>query len=80
MKDEYDIDINNGEEFQQTGVAKPLFHAVNGSARDKMIKSGLAKNITPYIDSNRNVFLMIRNTTGQRITMDHSGYQRKELR
>jgi signal peptidase I len=56
MKDEYDIDINNGEEFQQTGVPNRYAMLLTSVARDKMLKSGLAKNITPYIDSGRNVY------------------------
>ncbi len=56
MKDEYDIDINNGEEFQQTGVPNRYAMLLNTIARDKMIKNGLAKNITPYLDSSKNVF------------------------
>jgi signal peptidase I len=56
MKDEYDIDINNGEEFQQTGVPNRYAMLLSAIARDKMMKSGLAKNITPYLDSNKNVF------------------------
>ncbi len=56
MKDEYDIDINNGEEFQQTGVPNRYAMLLTSVARDKMMKSGLAKNIIPYIDSNRSVY------------------------
>ncbi len=56
MKDEYDIDINNGDEFQQTGMPNRYAMLLTSAARDKMIKSGLAKNITPYLDSNRGVF------------------------
>jgi len=56
MHDEYDIDINNGEEFQQTGVPNRYAMLLTAIARDKMIKSGLAKNITPYLDSSRQVY------------------------
>jgi signal peptidase I len=56
MKDEYDIDINNGEEFQQTGVANRYAMLLTAIARDKMLKSGLAKNITPYLDSSKMVY------------------------
>jgi signal peptidase I len=56
MKDEYDIDINNGDEFQQTGVPNRYAMLLTAIARDKMIKNGLAKNITPYLDSNKSVF------------------------
>jgi signal peptidase I len=56
MKDEYDVDINDGEEFQQTGVPNRYAILLTGIARDKMIKSGLAKNIIPYIDSSKSVY------------------------
>jgi signal peptidase I len=56
MKEEYDIDINNSEEFQQTGVQNQYAMLLTAIARDKMMKSGLAKSITPYIDSSRNVY------------------------
>jgi len=56
MKEEYDIDINNGEEFQQTGVPNRYAMLLTAIARDKMVKSGLAKNIVPYIDSSREVY------------------------
>jgi len=56
MKDEYDIDINNGEEFQQTGVPNRYAVLLTAIARDKMLKSGLAKTITPYLDSSKMVY------------------------
>jgi signal peptidase I len=56
MKEEYDIDINNGEEFQQTGVPNRYAILLTAIARDKMLKSGLAKNITPYLDSSKMVY------------------------
>lgn len=56
MKDEYDVDINDGEEFQQTGVPNRYAILLTAVARDKMIKSGLAKNIIPYIDSSKSVY------------------------
>jgi signal peptidase I len=56
MKDEYDIDINNGEEFQQTGMPNRYAMLLTAIACDKMLKSGLAKSITPYIDSSKGVY------------------------
>ena len=53
MKDEYDIDINNAEEFQQTNTPNKYFILLTAGARDKMLASGLAKSIVPYLDSNR---------------------------
>ena len=56
MKDEYDIDINNGEEFQQTGVPNSFAILLTAASREKMLKNGLAKNISPIIDSSRDVY------------------------
>jgi signal peptidase I len=56
MKEEYDIDINNSEEFQQTGIPNRYAMLLTAIARDKMMKSGLAKTITPYIDSSKMVY------------------------
>src|SRR5450432_121010 len=52
MKDDYDVDISNGEEFQQTGTPNKYGMLLTAIARDKMLKSGLAKSISPIIDSN----------------------------
>jgi signal peptidase I len=56
MKEEYDIDISNGEEFQQTGIPNRYAMLLTAFARDKMMKSGLAKSIIPYIDSSKEVY------------------------
>ena len=56
MKEEYDIDINDVEEFQQTGTPNRYAMLLTAIARDKMIKNGLAKNMIPLIDSERNVY------------------------
>jgi signal peptidase I len=56
MKDEYDVDISNGEEFQQTGAPNQYAMLLTATAKDKMMKSGLAKNIAPLIDSSREVY------------------------
>jgi signal peptidase I len=56
MKDEYDVDINNPDEFQQTGLANQYKLLLTRNARDKMLKSGLAKNIFPEIDSAQDVY------------------------
>jgi signal peptidase I len=56
MKEEYDVDITNGEEFQQTGIPNKYAMLLTASAKEKMLKSGLAKTITPYIDSSRSVY------------------------
>ena len=50
MKEEYDVDINNGEELQQAGQNK-FRMLLTSSAKEKMLKSGLAKNIVAEMDT-----------------------------
>ncbi len=50
MKEEYDVDINNGEEFQQAGQNKYRM-LLTAKAKDKLLKSGLAKNIVKEMDT-----------------------------
>jgi signal peptidase I len=56
MKEEYDIDTNNPDEFQQTGVPNQYKLLLTRNAKDKMMKSGLIKNIFPEIDSAQDVY------------------------
>ena len=56
MKDEYDIDINNPEEFLQTGTPNLYKILLTQVAREKMLKNGLAKSILPEIDSSQDVY------------------------
>lgn len=56
MKDEYDIDLGNPDEFQQTGTPNRFRILLTASARDKMLKNGLAAQIIPEIDSARDVY------------------------
>ncbi|HLK28365.1 MAG TPA: S26 family signal peptidase [Puia sp.] len=52
MKEEYDIDINNTDEFQQGGSGNNKFRILLTSrAKDKMLKSGLAKSIVAEMDT-----------------------------
>ncbi|HXB46008.1 MAG TPA: signal peptidase I [Puia sp.] len=50
MKEEYDIDVNNDAELQQAGNNK-FRMLLTSSAKEKMMKSGLAKSITPELDT-----------------------------
>ena len=50
MKEEYDVDINNGEEFQQAGQNKYRM-LLTAKAKDKLLKSGLAKNMVKEMDT-----------------------------
>lgn len=56
MKDEYDVDINNPEELQQTISQNRYDMLLTASAREKMLKNGLAKQIIPVLDSSRRIF------------------------
>jgi len=51
MKDEYNVDINNGQELRQTGVPNQYSILLTHGAKEKMLKSGLAKTIVPELDS-----------------------------
>ncbi len=46
MKDEYDVDINNTEEFQATDKPNIFRMLLTAEAKEKMQKNGLAKNIS----------------------------------
>ncbi|HEY4155321.1 MAG TPA: S26 family signal peptidase, partial [Puia sp.] len=56
MKDEYDIDLGNPDEFQQTGVPNRYRILLTAGAKAKMLKNGLAKEIIPEIDSSKSVY------------------------
>jgi signal peptidase I len=56
MKEEYDIDLGNADEFQQTGVPNRYRILLTATAKEKMLKNGLAKEIILEIDSTRNVY------------------------
>jgi signal peptidase I len=51
MKEEYDVDINNGDEFQQAGSNNKFRMLLTARAKEKMLKSGLAKNIVAEMDT-----------------------------
>ncbi|HVM88919.1 MAG TPA: signal peptidase I [Puia sp.] len=46
MKEEYDVDINNPEEFQATDQTNTYRILLTAAAKEKMQKNGLAKNIS----------------------------------
>jgi len=56
MKEEYDVDVNNSEELQPTGAPNQYKLLLTRNAKDKMMKSGLVKNIFPEIDSAQDVY------------------------
>jgi len=51
MKDEYNIDVNNSQEFRQTGVPNQYSILLTPIAKEKMLKTGLAKTIVPELDT-----------------------------
>ena len=51
LKDEYNVDMNNPEEFQQTSVANEFRILLTTKAKQKMIDNKLAKTITPEMDN-----------------------------
>jgi signal peptidase I len=56
MKDDYNLDINNGEEIRPTGIPNQFDMLLTWAAHQKMLNSGLAKNIVPDIDSDQSVY------------------------
>ncbi|MBS1975350.1 MAG: S26 family signal peptidase, partial [Bacteroidetes bacterium] len=50
MKEEYNLDINNTDEFQQAGTNKYRM-LLTYNAKEKMQKNGLAKTIVPEMDT-----------------------------
>jgi signal peptidase I len=46
LKEDYDVDMNNNEEFQSTSQPSTFRMLLTNDAKDKMQKSGLAKKIT----------------------------------
>jgi len=51
LKEEYNIDMSNSEEFQQTSSPYQFRMLITDRARWKMLANKLAKSITPEIDS-----------------------------
>jgi len=51
LKEEYNIDMNNAEEFQQTSAANQFRMLITDRAKQKMLQNKLAKSITPEIDN-----------------------------
>ena len=56
MKEQYDVDINNPDEFRPTGTANQYDILLTWAAHQKMVSSGLATHITPDIDSQEMVW------------------------
>ncbi|MDP4151472.1 MAG: S26 family signal peptidase [Bacteroidota bacterium] len=56
MKEEYDLDVNNNQEFQNGNSPNQFIMLLTWKAHEKMLKNGLARSITPILDSAREVF------------------------
>lgn len=56
MKEEYNLDMSNGEDVRNTGTANQYDMLLTWEAHEKMLKNGLARNIVPVIDSNHDVY------------------------
>jgi len=56
MKEEYNLDMSNGEDVRNTGTANQYDMLLTWEAHEKMLKNGLAKSIEPVIDSSHDVY------------------------
>jgi len=56
VKEAYNIDINNPDEVRTTGSSNQYDMLLTWAAHQQMMNSGLAKSITPDIDSQESVF------------------------
>ncbi len=64
MKDEYDLDMSNGDEVRSAGSNNNTYlMLLTWAAHEKMLKNGLAKNIMPEIDGERSVYPYTTSTT-----------------
>jgi signal peptidase I len=66
MKDDYNLDINNGDEVRPTGIPNQFDMLLTWAAHQKMLSSGLAKSIVPDIDSDLNVYPYVNTYTWSR--------------
>ncbi len=56
MRDEYNLDMNNGDEFVATGAPNEYRLLLTQAAKEKMLKDGLAVGMVPEIDSSTDVY------------------------
>lgn len=57
MKDEYNLDMTNGEDVRPTGTPNQFVMLLTWRAHEKMLKDGLATSIVPDIDNNQDELL-----------------------
>jgi signal peptidase I len=56
MKDDYNLDMNNGDELRTTNYPNQYVMLLTWAAHEKMLQNGLAKSIVPEIDGERSVY------------------------
>ena len=66
MKDDYDLDVNNGDEIHPTGTPNQFVMLLTWKAHQKMLSNGLAVSIVPELDSDRNVYPYVDSYTWSR--------------
>ncbi len=56
MKEEYNVGMGNADEFGSTGQPDTYRMLLTNATKEKMLKSGLAKKITPELNTQSDVF------------------------
>jgi signal peptidase I len=56
MKEEYNVSTDNPDEFGNAGQANTYRMLLTNLAKEKMLKNGLAKKITPELNTQRDVY------------------------
>ncbi|MEJ7766754.1 MAG: S26 family signal peptidase [Chitinophagaceae bacterium] len=56
MKEEYDVNTDNPDEFGSTGQTNSFRMLLTNAAKEKMIKTGLAKQIAPELNTQHEVY------------------------
>jgi signal peptidase I len=56
MKEEYNVDVSNTDEIQVASGGSKYRMLLTSAAKEKMLKSGLAKNIVPELDTSKAQF------------------------
>jgi len=56
MRDEYNLDMTNGDDVRTTGTPNQYVMLLTWAAHEKMLKKGFARSIVPEIDSNHDVY------------------------
>jgi len=73
MKEEYDVDMSNADEFQQTNTANTFRMLLTASAKEKMLKNGLAKNISLETEEDKSGTIVFPYDKAHKWTIDDFG-------